>query len=175
MGDNLEKILAKIEQKECFDTKQFFVSHNEDHAYQGVLVNNRTVRFHISPNADTAKFIDFILDFDVSDWGDIAEEKLVKKYEEVSKKFDAECDKIPVGARIEINYDKDLRALRIKKELEKKHGVIQKDSSECPLIYYPFGFAAYSSGYTRERAILPEVVSVRLINKNERPKTSRTY
>jgi hypothetical protein len=174
MDQNSEKIIAEIVEKEYFRRKQYFVNHNEDHSYQGVLVNSRIVRFHLSPEveyryslnaplASNAEFLDFILHFDVSEWGEIAEVELVKKFKEVSKEFDAECDRIRVDSRVEINYNKDLRIAHVKGATE--------ESSRCPLIYYPLGFEAYTSSYSREGEILPEVISVIVLPEKNKGKT----
>jgi hypothetical protein len=175
-NEDLERIVAEISRKEELRTRTFFASQNEDHSYQGVLVNNKIVRFHIIPEprrtpriplASTARFLDFVLDFDVSHWSDAADPELKEKYKPVRAAFLVEGDKIHADDKVEINYSRKLRVNHVNYACEQR-GVDMKNrdtDEDIPLVYYPFGFETHTSAYTRSGKPLPEVVGVSINEK----------
>jgi len=179
-SNDIEKIIAEIARKDETETRTFFANHDEDHSYQGVLVNRRMTQFYIRPRiqnrriynasiAYNAKFLDFILDFDVSCWTDVPEPELKEKYKTVRKDFIAECDKIHPDDIVEITYSKDLRFKHMK--------VIRGENADfygdIPLVFYPLGFETYTSSYTREGQTLPEVTCVKVIDESEKFKSQK--
>lgn len=171
-NEDIEKIIAEIARKDETETRTFFASDNEDHYYQGVLVNSRMVQFYIRPRiksthnlplASNAKFLDFILHFDVSHWTDVPEPELKEKYKIVRKKFIEECDKIHPDDFVEIAYSRDLRCKHI--DAERKN---TENFGGLPLVYHPLGFETYTSSYTRRfDNLLPEVIEVKLVENIE--------
>ena len=179
-SNDIEKIIAEIARKDETETRTFFANHDEDHSYQGVLVNRRMTQFYIRPRiqnrriynapvAYNAKFLDFILDFDVSRWTDVPEPELKEKYKTVRRDFIAECDKIHADDVVEITYSKDSRC----KHLKDVCGENVNCYAAVPLIYYPLGFETYTSSYAREGQILPEVTCVKVIDESEKFKSQK--
>jgi hypothetical protein len=170
--EDIEKIIVEVARKDETETKTYFVNHDEDHSYQGVLVDSKTVRFFIRhriehrrclnrPLASNANFLDLILNFDVSRWTDVPDPELKEKYKDVRKKFIEECDKIHPDDFIEIAYSRDLRC----KHIDSMREEVGDSFGSVPLVYYPLGFESYTSSYTRQDMISPEVIDVKVINE----------
>jgi hypothetical protein len=101
-----------------------------------------------------------VLEFDVSEWTDVADSALVEKYEAVSAQFQQLCNRIRTGDTLRITYSQALRDESVRRY---RAGT---DPLTIPLTYYPFGYGTYTSSYTREgREDYPEVSSVEVVDR----------
>lgn len=164
-----QKTEAIVNKKTDYPTRMYHVSHDEDHSYQGVLINRRVTTLDLRCTLKSTldiNTLDIILEFDVSRWGDVADKKLLEEYRDICTKFNEVCDRVHVDNVIEITYSTEERSKHMKDALGNDP---QVSSGEVPLFYYPFGYDKYTSEYTRRgKRHYAEVVDIKIVDPLER-------
>jgi len=163
-------VRGEILQKTCYRTHVGLVAHAEEHSYQGVLTATRSTVFELRmererglnapwlPYVDQDQELKFVLEADLSQWTDVADPDLEKRWDELVPVFDRECDAYRPGDVIQVTYSAAAREARIAPVLAAKPVL----GWHTALVYYPFGFTTHTCDYTREGKLPPDVVSVAL-------------